>query len=181
MQQLEKALDNVFKKAPQMSEAARKTLADALPWIALAVGVLSLVGAWIAYRAATFVTEITGGLIGNTYGLYAPSVAGNFTFLWVGVVLMLAQAVIALVAYPSLKARKKSGWNLLFLTEAIYAVYAVVYHLFAYVDIGQLIFSLLVTAVGLYLLFQVRGYYGGSGAPATTQKTESAPKSDKKS
>lgn len=161
MQALEKALDNVFKAVPPLPEAGRKAIAQFAPWVALIVGVISLYLAWNAYQLTT--------LISNTYSMFGYSVAPTLgmygPMLWASIALLVVQAVLMLAAFSPLRTFKKNGWNLLLWGALLSVVYDALFNLFSgYVNIGQFVFSLIGSAIGLYLLFQIRGYYGASAA-----------------
>ena len=168
MQQLEKPLDDTFKKLPPLPENARKGLATAMPWLTLAGGVLSLLGAWYLYQAVAWVDQ-WAGYANSLYSAagYTSPVTGISAMAWVGLAILVVQAILFLVAFPALRSFKKSGWNLIFWAALVSVVYSVVANLFSgYVNIGQLIFSLLGAAVGMYLLFQIRPYYSAAGGTA---------------
>jgi hypothetical protein len=99
-------------------------------------------------------------------------VSGISAVAWVGLALLVVQAVLFLVAFPSLRAFKKGGWNILFWAALVNVVYDVVYNLFGYgyMNFGQLLFSLIGAAVGLYLLFQIRPVYTGAMSHSTAAK-----------
>jgi hypothetical protein len=178
MQPLEKALDNAFKKAPQMPENGRKGLASALPWLTLIAGVLSLLGVWYLYQAVSWVNQWSG-YANSLYAAtgYSNPVSGIGLMSWVGLILLATQAVLFLVAFPALRAGKKAGWNLLFYAALVNFVDDIVYNLFGgYLNIGQMIFSLIGAAVGLYLLFQVRSYFGGAAVKTTPAAKTAEPK-----
>jgi hypothetical protein len=176
MQPLENALDDVFKKAPQMPEPARKSLATALPWLSLIAGIFSLFAVWGLYTLVSFTNSIY-----SAYGYVAP-VTNVMAVVWISLVILLAQAILFLVAFPSLRTLKKKGWDLLFYGALLNIVYDVVFNVFnGYLNFGQLLFSLIGAAVGLYLLFQVRGYFGGANihvtpAPKTHEPAETTAK-----
>lgn len=178
MEPLERSLNDVFKKAPQLPEEGRKGLATALPWLALIGGVLSLIGAWNIYRLATIADQYLSGIY-SAFGYTSPIVGVTAT-AWIGIVVLVAQAVLLLVAFPALRSGKKSGWNMLLWADLALLVYSVVTDLFGgYVNIGGFIMYLLSTAVGLYLLFQVRPYFTG-GAVAHTAPKAGASKTEEK-
>ena len=162
MKQVEKVLEDLFKPLPQLPEPSRKALAQAMPWITLLGGVLALYFAYQIYQLASPVANpylAFGYSVGAIIGYYGP-------ILWVSLALLVLQAVLFLVAFPALRTGKKSGWNLLFWAALANGVYNVAFNLFSgYVNVGQLIFGLIGTAIGLYFLFQVRSYFGGA-APA---------------
>jgi hypothetical protein len=163
MKQLEKPLDDAFKSLPQLPENARKGLAAALPWLTLIGAVLSLLSVANLYNAAMLLNGVY-----STFGY--PLAGGVVTTLWLGIAILVAQAVLFFVAFPALRQYKKSGWNLLFWVAIVSVLYGVIMNLFnGYFDLGQLIVSLLGAAIGLYFLFQVRPYFttAGGATPAS--------------
>lgn len=173
MQAIEKMLGDLLKSAPPLPEEARKGLATALPWVALAGGVLSLIGAWYLYDGVSKWNQFY-----SAFGYTGPGM--NITgFAWVIVGILVAQAVLFLLAFPALRTGKKSGWNFALMAMLVTVVYDVVYNLFnGYLNLGGLVFSLIASAFGLYLLFQVRSHFGG--AEAAAKPAAPAPKTDKK-
>jgi len=168
MQQLEKALADAFKGLPPLPENARKGLAGAMPWLVFAGGVLSLLGAYYLYQAVTWVDQWAAQVNSLYAGAYSSPVVGIGLMAWAGLIILVVQAVLFFMAYPALRAYKKRGWDLVFWAGLISVVYGVVANLLSgFVNIGQLVFSLLGSAVGLYFLFQIRSYYSlaGSSAP----------------
>jgi hypothetical protein len=170
MQQLEKPLADAFKGLPPLPENVRKGLASAMPWLVLAGGVLSLLGAYYLYQAVTWVNQWAAQVNSLYAGAYSTPVAGIGVMAWVGLVILAAQAVLFFMAYPALRAYKKRGWDLVFWAGLVSVAYGVVANLFSgSVNIGQLIFSLIGSAVGMYLLFQIRQYYTLAGSSASKE------------
>lgn len=171
MNGIETGLDKMFKVIPSLPEGFRKGLATALPWISLVGGVLTLIACWYLYQAAVLVGQIYS-YADNLYTNlgYSSAATGASVFIWVSLALLAVQAIMFLVAFPSLQKRKKMGWSLLLWAAFINIVYDVVYSLFGYgsMNFGQLIMYLIGVIIGLYFLFQVRPYFMGSGA--TTAK-----------
>lgn len=168
MQPLEKLLDDNFKKLPSLPEEARKGLASAMPWLTLAGGVLSLLTAWYLYQAVAWVDQ-WAGYANSVYSAagYTTPVTGIGMVAWLGLAVLAVQAVLFLVAFPALRTNKKSGWNLLLWAALTSVVYAIISNLFnGYMNLGGLIMSLVGSGIGLYLLFQVRSYFGGATKPA---------------
>jgi hypothetical protein len=174
MQQVEDTLNEWFvKKAPyQLPENARQIIVRAAPWVNLILAVLLLWGAWITYHLLT----LTDGLLNYSnslstaygYGAVAPTTISPF--LWLGLVLMVVEAVVLFIAFPALRARQKSGWNLLFYTGLLNVVYGLVIAVGG-MDLGRLIMAVLSSLVGLYLLFQVRSYFMGANIKSPVAKT----------
>lgn len=175
MQQLEKPLDDAFKGLPQLPENVRKGLAGAMPWLTLAGGVLSLLGAYYLYQAVVWVNQWAAQVNSLYAGAYSTPVAGIGFMAWAGLIILAVQAVLFFMAFPALRTYKKRGWDLVFWASLVSVVYGVVANLFSgYVNIGQLIFSLLGSAVGLYLLFQIRPYYTAAGGTVPKEAATAA-------
>lgn len=158
LDKLETSLDDVLNKnAPvKIPPEGRKSLAHALWWIALAVGVIQL---WLAItfwqwghatdRLVDVVNYYTGGVYVRHLGL----------FYYVTLAAMAAAGVLLLVAAPQLKAMRKSGWNLLYYGALVEAV-ASVGKIFAEgAGFFDFVMSAIGVVIGAYLLFQVREYF----------------------
>lgn len=160
---LETKLEGVFKGLPPLSASAKESLAKAWPWLALIFGVLQLAAAWALWgliRASDVLIDYA-----NEFSYYTGQRLGyssmDKTMVYLGVIVLVVDAVILLMAYPALAKRQRKGWDLLFLGALLNVVYSV---LTIFIDgrgMGSFIFSLLGSAVGFYLLFQVREKFGG--------------------
>ena len=84
--------------------------------------------------------------------------------------LVAVQGVIYLLAYPGLKAHKKAGWNYLFYGALLNVVYAVATLFNDYQGGSSFVGGLIGSAIGFYLLFQVRSAYTGGKAAADTHQ-----------
>lgn len=171
LQSLENNLNDIFvKKAPALPANGKKALVEYLPWINLVVGLLSL---WAAYalwhwahavsRAVDYLNSISSLYGGSTVAANRMSVG-----IWLSLVVMAVQALLYLAAFPGLRDRKKSGWNLVFYALLVNVVYGLVVMFTNYGSFGNLIGSLIGSAIGAYFLFQIRGSY--STAKATARK-----------
>ena len=152
LQKLEHKLDGFFnKKVPfKLPQAARKSLADALWILALVFGILQLWTAWDMWHIGHYVDSVLSG-----YALPGPDL--GFTY-YLSVIVLVISAVVVLVAAPALKEHKKAGgWDLLFLGLLLNAVHGLI-RIFSNVNggFGEMLWALLVSAVGAYFLFQVR-------------------------
>lgn len=159
---LETQLEGVFKSAPPLPDNAKKSLVNAWPWIALVFGVLQLLAAlslWgivtAAERAVNVANTYSMIYSGQTIGLSA----GDKTVIFLAVAMLLVDAFILLKAYPELKKHTRKGWDLLFLASLLNAAYAVVSLFINQRAVGGFLFSLIGSAIGFYLLFQVRSSY----------------------
>jgi hypothetical protein len=158
---LETALVGVSKQLPQIPKNAKKTIADIVPWLVLLGGIVSLWSAWALWswaRVANVYADWANSL-SAAYG--TPIVSTNrFTIgIWIALLVVVVEAILFFVSFPALRAYKKSGWNILFIVSFINIVYGIVMLFTNYGGISSLFFSLIGTAIGWYLLFQVREVY----------------------
>jgi len=172
---LESTLADIFvKKAPKISEGGRKALTEWAPWIALVVGVLSLWSAWILWHwahlanaAVNFANDLC-----HAYGGYAPSTcsaaanASRLSFwVWLGLIVLAIEGVLYLLAFSGLRDRKRSGWNLLYYGALVNVAYAVVSLFTDYSGVSHFLGAVIGSAVGFWVLFQVRDLYKPDVAP----------------
>lgn len=178
MQQIEQTLDGLFgKKAPfQLPENARQILVKVLPWLALIGGVLIIFSAWNIYQGLTVLNNLSGWAngLGATLGagMYQPT--GISPLLWLSLIILIVEGVLYFVAFPALQTFQKRGWDILLwvaLVNAVQAIVQTIAYSGYYFDIGGLFWALLSTAIGLYLLFQIRPYYTGEKKLAPTPAT----------
>lgn len=171
---LEKKLDEVFRtKAPwQLPEGAKKWLVKWLPIINLVLGVLTLwaaLGLWRwAHQAETLVNWANE--LARTYGGTEVSASRLTVWLWISLIFMIIQGALYVAAYPGTKAKKKSGWNLLFYAALLNLLSGVVVLFTNYGGVSSFVGTLIGTAIGLYFLFQIRPYYLGKKAVDTPTK-----------
>jgi hypothetical protein len=160
IKKLEDKLNVFFKDLPALPDSSREALVGVWPWIALLFGVAQILAAWALWnmiRAA----ETLVGRYGSFYVKYPAALSSaDRLVIYLGVAVLLADAVILLMAYPELKKRSRRGWDLLFLGALLNVAYSVVSLFINGRGVSSFIFSLIGSAVGFYLLFQVRGKYG---------------------
>jgi len=161
---LETSLEKISKDLPQLPKNAKKTIAQIVPWLVLLGAVLSLWAAWAmwdwAHVANTYVNW--ANQISAAYGGTPIATSRLSAGIWIALAVLLAEAVLMFIAFPALRAFKKSGWNLLFILSLVNIVYGIVM-MFTnnYGGIGSLIGSVIGTAIGWYFLFQIREEYLG--------------------
>jgi hypothetical protein len=172
-QPLENSLNDLFgKQAPAIPNNGRKALAQYLPWISLILGLISLWTAYVlwhwAHIANTFVNYANS--ISAAYG--GPQIATNrLTFgIWLGIGVLAGEALMYIAAFPGLRDRKKAGWNLLYYALLINVVYGAVIMFTNYGGVGNLIGTIIGSAIGFYFLFQIRELYSGGKAKAKAKK-----------
>lgn len=182
MNQLETRLNDVFgKQAPQMSASSKKMLVEWAPWASLVVGVVSLWSAWVLLHwaqavdsAANYLNAICNGANFYQYGCTAASDVSRFSvWVWLGLIMLAVEAGLYLAAFFGLRDRKKSGWNFLFYGALVNVAYAVVSLFTDYNGVMNFLIALVGSAVGLWLLFQVRPLYLGQRASGSTTSSSS--------
>lgn len=167
LQQLENKLNNVFgKNLPPLPANGKKALVQWLPWINLILGILALWAAIVLYQAATATDDIIDYASSLSAASGGPTVDGDnlTTMVWLGLIFLAVEALLYLAAFPATRERKKSGWNLMFYALLINVVYGVVVLFTEYGGVGSFLGSLIGSAIGLYLLFQIRDSYRSSPA-----------------
>lgn len=166
---LETALDELFvKKAPALPPGGKKALVQYLPWINLVFGVLTLFAAWGLYNAAHAVNSLVD-YANNLSAAYGGSkvVTSHLTFIvWLAIATLAIEGVLYIAAFPATRDHKKSGWDLMFYALLVNLVYGVVAAFTSYGGAGRLVGAIIGSAIGGYLLFQIRASYLGSNAPA---------------
>ena len=171
---LENKLVEVFKGAPKIPENGRKSIVNAMPWIALVFGVIQLWVGFDAWRVAHRLNEAVSGLNELSRAFGGKTTAHELgLFFWIMVASTAVSGVLLLLAYPGLKEKKKVGWNWLFygtLFDLVVGVSGVLVDDYYGGGVGNLVQALISTAIGLWILFQIRdSYLGSKSAPTETK------------
>jgi hypothetical protein len=172
---LEKALAGVYKSAPALPKNAKDWIVKYLPWLTILAAAGS---AWAAYSAWHWAHAVAS--LANYLNQWSALYGGNEIVsnrmsagLWIAFIVLLAEAVIYLAAFPGLKAVKKAGWNFLFLGVLVNLVFGIVTIFADYNGAGNLIGAIIGAVIGWYFLFQIRDYFMGKKAePAAAPKAE---------
>ncbi len=129
-----------FAKLPPLPKDARSLIVKITPWIALIFGILGVLGA------------IGGlGIISGASGLVMMnSGVGGLGGSYVAVIIGLISSVLLLAAFPGTRAHKAKGWRLLFWSEAVNTIGAI---------LAISLFGLLFALIGFYIIFQIKSYY----------------------
>lgn len=163
VRQIEAKLGDLFKGAPPLPANAKDWLVKAWPWLALIFGVLQLAAAWALWRLSTYTNALVD--YANTLSLYTTGerVSGlssvDRTWIYIGIAILVVDAIILFMAYPHLKSRNRRGWDLLFLGSLINVLYSVVTIFIDGRGFGSFLLSMVGSAIGFYLLFQIRDRY----------------------
>jgi hypothetical protein len=169
---IENKLADLFKDLPALPKNAKKTIVEYWPYVVLVIGILQLAAAWSLWRFFDRANELVTG-VNSFISAYTNTVVGFTAFdkavIYLGIAILVVQAVLLIMAFSPLKARLRKGWDLLFLVALSQVVYAVVS---AFIDgrgFGSLVFGLIGAAIGFYFLFQIREFYGAK--PVATKTT----------
>ena len=138
--QLVDRMEEQFKKLPPLPANWKDVIVNIVPWLALIFGLIGVFGSLAAVGVLTFLAPAV--LLGG-----GASVASGGI---IGAVLALVASVLMVAAFPGTRAKKMSGWNLLFWSETVSVISSVIAFSIAGV-IGALI--------GFYILFQIKSYY----------------------
>lgn len=155
LRKLETTVAEWYETIPHLPKASQRWIAQNVWWIVLVGVILSGIGIFwtltLAVSAGALLT-IFGGVIGAAIGGFA------VIAVLVSLAVTIVNTVIAALAITPLKALRYKGWSLLFLTSVINVASLVLVFILSF-NLGALIWGLLVTAIGLYFLFEVRSLF----------------------
>lgn len=162
---LENKLAQLYKGAPALSKETKESLASFWPYVMVILAILQIWAAWALWRlfdrtnaAADYVNSFLQSYGTTTVGLSS----GEKVVIYLGIVLLLVEAALLLMAYGPLQKRERRGWDIIFLVSVIQVAYAVI-SVFVYGNgVGSLLINLIGAAIGFYFLFQIRDHYKGS-------------------
>jgi len=171
VRKVEDKLADLFKDLPALPKNVKETLAQVWPWLALIFGLLQVAAAWGLWRLMDTIQQVDQayGYLAQYVQITDPISSTDKVFIWVGIAVLIVNAVILLMAFAPLKARLRKGWDLIFLGALLNVVYSVISIFIEGRGFGTFVVSLLGSAVTFYLLFQVREKFGGK-QPATSAK-----------
>ena len=132
---------------PVLPRSVTDLIVKIAPWLALVGGILMLlvtVPGTLLLLALSPVAAMGGGALG-----YVATI--------LDLVISAVAAVMSILAFVPLRARKLGGWTLMFWSSVLYAVSGLLP-----LSFGGLIGALLGLAISLYLLFQIKPYYDGT-------------------
>jgi hypothetical protein len=175
LKSLETSLEDIFvKKAPALPENAKKSIVEYLPWINLVLGVLSLWAAYTLWHWANYANKLVdyANSLSAAYGGSTVAVDRLTPLVWLSLAVLAVMAAVYILAFPALRARKKSGWDLLFYAALLNVVYGLVSMFTDYGSFSNLLGTVIGSAIGFYFLFQIRGQY--LKAPAAKPATPKA-------
>ena len=133
----------------QIPTNGREMLVSWLPWINLVGGILCVLA---------FLPLL--GLAGMVSTISAVAGYSTGTYIWIPMLILLAQGVVLLVAFPGLRNNKLSAWKLLFWADVIFFIYNIVSGFVTPSGlISGIVGAIISIVIGMYLLFQIKSYY----------------------
>ena len=144
LNQLTKTLDENYEKLPRLPKGANDFIVSIAPWLALIFGVLGLISGVAAFGILGAVSPFAMMAGAGGYAFTAPLMA----------VILIVQSALELWAFPSLKARRVKGWNLIFYSILL-SVVSSIFTLSVFSILGAIIGGL----IGYYFLYNVKSYY----------------------
>lgn len=146
---LESQFVDLFKKVTiEIPESGKQTLVKIIPWIDLVLLILLL--------PAVLAIFALGSLIG---GLAVATGVSTGPIYWLALLFLVVQVGLMAAALPWLFKLRRIGWVLMYYGTLI----GIVYNLFDWVRTPAAFFGLVwglgVSAVSLWLIFQVRDHY----------------------
>ncbi len=180
---LENSLEKPMKDLPALPKGFRDFLVKIVPWLALIGGIFGVISAWNIYRWTTIGDDYVdlANEISRAYG--GTTITNNSwsMFLYLAVGVLLVTSIIYIMAFSPLKNYQKKGWDLLFIALLLNLAYGVVLLFTDYGGFSNFIGTLIGSAIGVYLLFQLRDYYIGKAKvnSATPPPKEGKPASKK--
>lgn len=175
---LEQTLVQWQKQSPLHLPASwRKWLGDNSWWLVI-IGVvaaaLSVIGSLRVLLWAEDVLRTTRQYA-ESLGVTVPHASATYDVgLWISVATFVVVALIQLRAIQPLRAKKKSGWDLLFLAMIVSLVGGLVSGLLSGSILGTIVGLAISAVIGWFIIFEIRGEF----LPASSKKPKDTPKTD---
>ncbi|MCX6793365.1 MAG: hypothetical protein NTY12_05110 [Candidatus Falkowbacteria bacterium] len=144
MEQLEKFFEDLFLKkiTYQLPVKAKEVIVQIAPWVTLVILVISLPAILALFG---FGSALSGmGMFGRFGAMY-----------YVSMIALFVQLIMMALSISPLLKREIKGWKLVYYSNLISFVYAIL----SDYNFGDIIWSLLSLAIGMYIIFQVKSYY----------------------
>jgi len=142
MDQLNKTLGDLFKKAPALPKNIKEIIVQYASILNIIGIILTIPAIFGLFSLGAYFSAIR--FPGMAYSGFGFSTFIFFAFLVVGLILRIK-------AIPGLKDKKLDGWNMMYYAALVQAVYSLIKY-----DFGGLIVG---TVISLYFLFQIKEYY----------------------
>lgn len=159
LHKLETTIAGWYSGLPHLPKNVQKWIGENIWWIVLIIFILSVLSIFSLIAGIAALATLSGATYG-AYGAYAAQANAGMalTAAWVALAGMIVTTVILGLAISPLKAGKKKGWDLIFLSDLAYLVITVAGMLVSF-NFGGIIGTVIGTAIGFYFLFEIRGHY----------------------
>jgi hypothetical protein len=146
MDQIEKFLEDFFTKkiTYKLPENAKEVIVKIAPWVTIIVLVMALPAILAIFGLGSYFA-----------GMAAIAGVGLGPWYYLGLIVLVAQVVLMAISVPGLLNKTKKGWQFIYYSNLVSAVHSV---FFSY-NLGGIIWALLGSAIGFYLIFQIKSYY----------------------
>lgn len=145
MDQLEKFFEDLFVKKISLTipAKAREVIVTIAPWVTLIILIVSLPALLGLFGFSSLIGGF--GYLGAHFGAR----------YYIGLLILLIQVIIMAVSISPLLKREMRGWKMVYYANLI----SFVYSLFSAFTLGDIIWSIISLAIGLYIMFQVKPLY----------------------
>lgn len=136
-------VESLFANAPALPANIKEVLVKYAPILSLIFGILGILLGIGGISALTITSPIA--MMGG------PNTASAYGTGFIAAVALIISSGLMLAAYSGLKAKKSSGWNMMFWSEVV----NIASSLISLNIVGALISAV----VGFYILFQIKSHY----------------------
>ncbi len=156
----ERTLEATASEFPPLPRQWRQNLANWWPWIALVSGILQIMASYTLWHLTQMAEIImrNAQLYGPTYVTTGPGFIEKVA-IYIGLITLASEGTVLLLAFSPLKKKMRKGWDLVFLAALINLAYAVIAIFITDRGVGSSFGSLIISAIGFYLLFQIKDYF----------------------
>lgn len=156
---LEKQLADINKGLPKLPAGLTKWLAE-YGWLLVLIGVVLSVMSLFALVPLLLVAFGIIGVFGAQYGYAGYDVASQLGWLSasISIISLLIVLYLEVVAISPLKAKKYRGWELIFIANLVSLGLGIIGSIIA-LQFASIIWSLVLSAIGFYILFQLRPHF----------------------
>lgn len=133
-------VEDWFLKLPPLPKNGREAIVSITPWIALIFGILGVLAGLAGIGLLTAFSPFL--FLGSGFNGAAGSI--------LSALLGLIGSILLLAAYPGTRSHKRQGWNMLFWSEVVNLIGAVIA-----ISVSGVVISLIM----FYLLYQIKTYY----------------------
>lgn len=173
LHKLETTIADWYKNVPHLPKNVSKWIAENVWWIVLIAVILGVFGLFTGFVAIAGLSALTAsyGAANPYYGaaMMQANVGASLAAAWVALAGLAVSTVVMALAISPLKDQKKKGWDLLFLSDVVYFVIAVIGAVVSFQFFG-IISPIIGAAISFYFLFEIRSHFLGHKVKAEEPK-----------